>query len=80
MIPLFWSLPAAILSGMAAAIAIAIINSVGNLSGFITPYLVGYIIDSTASISLALYVVAAVVLIGAILIYIFLTKTSKRSI
>ncbi|MED7820290.1 MULTISPECIES: MFS transporter [unclassified Francisella] len=77
LIPLFWSLPAAILSGMAAAIAIAIINSVGNLSGFVTPYLVGYIIDSTASISLALYMVAAVVLIGAILIYIFLTKTSK---
>ncbi|QIW09885.1 MFS transporter [Francisella sp. LA112445] len=80
LIPLFWSLPAVILSGMAAAIAIAIINSVGNLSGFVTPYLVGYIIDSTASISFALYMVAAVVLIGAILIYIFLTKTSKREI
>lgn len=78
LIPLFWSLPAVILSGMAAAIAIAIINSVGNLSGFVTPYLVGYIIDSTASISFALYMVAAVVLIGAILIYIFLTKTSKE--
>jgi nitrate/nitrite transporter NarK len=80
LIPLFWSLPAAILSGMAAAIAIAIINSVGNLSGFVTPYLVGYIIDSTSSISLALYMIAIVVLIGAILIYAFLTKTSKREI
>ncbi|API86513.1 MFS transporter [Francisella uliginis] len=77
LIPLFWSLPAAILSGMAAAIAIAIINSVGNLSGFVTPYLVGYIIDTTASISLALYMVAIVVLVGAILIYVFLNKASK---
>ncbi|AXA33656.1 MFS transporter [Francisella adeliensis] len=71
LIPLFWSLPAALMSGMAAAIAIAIINSVGNLSGFITPYLVGYIIDSTSSISLALYIVALIVFIGAILIHIF---------
>ncbi len=62
---------------MAAAIAIAIINSVGNLSGFVTPYLVGYIIDTTASISLALYMVAIVVLVGAILIYVFLNKASK---
>ena len=77
LIPLFWSLPAAILSGMAAAIAIAIINSIGNLSGFVTPYLVGYIIDSTASISLALYIVAMIILLGAILISRFIRKANN---
>ena len=41
--PLFWSLPTAFLTGAAAAGGIAIINSVGNLSGFASPYLVGYL-------------------------------------
>ena len=40
-IPVFWSLPTTFLSGTAAAGAIALINSLGNLSGFVGPYLVG---------------------------------------
>ncbi|KAB2889523.1 MAG: MFS transporter, partial [Burkholderiaceae bacterium] len=36
--PLFWSLPTAFLSGTAAAAGIAVINSVGNLAGFVSPY------------------------------------------
>lgn len=48
-LPVFWTLPTAFLSGAAAAGGIAIINSIGNLSGFIGPYLVGYIKDQTGS-------------------------------
>jgi nitrate/nitrite transporter NarK len=43
----FWSLPTAILSGSAAAAGIAWINSVGNLSGYVSPYVLGAIRDAT---------------------------------
>ena len=33
----FWSLPTMVLSGNAAAAGIALINSIGNLGGFISP-------------------------------------------
>ena len=37
-LPLFWSLPTAILAGTGAAAGIAMINSIGNLAGFLSPY------------------------------------------
>lgn len=64
---LFWSLPSAFLGGFAAAGGIAMINSVGNLAGFLSPYMVGLIKDATHSTSPALYVIAAAVLIAALL-------------
>ncbi|MGS0743809.1 MFS transporter, partial [Glaciimonas sp. GG7] len=47
--PLFWSLPTAFLSGTGAAAGIAVINSVGNLAGFVSPFLVGWLKDTTLS-------------------------------
>jgi hypothetical protein len=38
--PLFWSLPTAFLTGTGAAAGIAVINSVGNLAGFASPYMI----------------------------------------
>ena len=61
--PLFWSLPTAFLSGTAAAAGIAIVNSVGNLAGFVSPYMVGYLKDLTQSTQSGMYVLAA--LLGA---------------
>jgi ACS family tartrate transporter-like MFS transporter len=40
--PVYWCLPAALLSGPAAAGGIALINSIGNLGGFVAPNIVGY--------------------------------------
>lgn len=40
--PTFWSLPSAMLTGSAAAAGIALVNAVGNLGGFIGPYLIGW--------------------------------------
>lgn len=64
----FWCLPTAILSGAAAATGIAVVNSFGNLAGFVSPYLIGWIIDATKSISLGVYVLAASLLIGSLLV------------
>jgi D-galactonate transporter len=48
-LPVFWTLPTAFLSGAAAAGAIALINSIGNLAGFAGPYAVGLLKDATGS-------------------------------
>ncbi|MES2068772.1 MAG: MFS transporter [Pseudomonadota bacterium] len=63
--PLFWSLPTAFLNGVAAAAGIAAINSVGNLAGFASPYLIGAIKDMTQSTNIGLYVLAGVLVAGA---------------
>jgi len=67
--PLFWSLPTAFLSGTAAAAGIAVINSVGNLAGFVSPYLIGYLKDTTGSTQIGMYVLAASLVIGALLVW-----------
>ena len=48
-LPVFWTFPAAFLSGAAAAGGIALINSIGNLAGFAGPYAMGSIKDMTGS-------------------------------
>jgi D-galactonate transporter len=58
-LPVFWTLPTAFLSGAAAAGGIAIVNAIGNLSGFVGPYLVGYIKDQTGSFDGGLLCIAA---------------------
>lgn len=45
----FWTLLATFLGSTAAAAGIALINSVGNLGGFVGPYVVGYIPEATGS-------------------------------
>ena len=57
--PSFWPLPSIFLSGTAAAGGIAFINSVGNLGGYVGPFIVGWIKDSTSSFEIALYFLAA---------------------
>ncbi|MGB6309556.1 MAG: MFS transporter [Steroidobacteraceae bacterium] len=61
-LPIFWTLPASILDGAAAACAIATINALGNAGGFAGPFLIGWIKDSTGSFSWGLLAVAASVL------------------
>jgi MFS transporter, ACS family, tartrate transporter len=65
---LFWTLPTAFLSGTAAAGAIALINSIGNLAGFGGPYLIGWVKESTGSTTAGLFVLAALPLIAGLLV------------
>ncbi len=64
----FWSIPPAFLGGAAAAAGIALINSVGNLAGFVSPYLVGWIKDATQSTDLGLYCVALSLILAAAIV------------
>jgi len=65
-LPVFWTLPAAFLSGPAAAAGIAIINSLGNLSGFAGPFAMGWIKDETGSFSGGLLVIAALAVVAMV--------------
>jgi MFS transporter, ACS family, tartrate transporter len=58
-LPVIWTLPTAYLSGAAAAGGIAIINALGNLSGFAAPYAVGAIKDATGAFTGGLLLIAA---------------------
>jgi D-galactonate transporter len=67
--PLFWSLPTAFLGGSAAAAGIAVVNSVGNLAGFVSPYMIGAVKDATGSVVLPMYILSGVLLLGALCVF-----------
>jgi len=67
-LPVFWTLPTAVLSGSAAAAGIAVINSIGNLSGFFGPYAMGWIKDATGSFTGGLLLIATLALIAMVIV------------
>ncbi|WP_109510869.1 MFS transporter [Mycolicibacter kumamotonensis] len=75
--PVFWALPSEFLTGTAAAAGIALINSLGNLSGFGGPYVTGWLTDLTGSSKVALWVIGAFSLAAAGLV-VFLGSDPKH--
>lgn len=61
-IPTFWSLPPRLLTGAAAATGIALISTLGQLGGIVSPIMVGMVKDMTGSTTPALYVIGAITL------------------
>jgi MFS family permease len=70
--PVFWSLPSAFLAGTAAAGGIALINSIGNLAGFVAPYMIGWFKTSTGQLAGGLYFVAALEACATVLVIAFI--------
>ncbi|MGO4329094.1 MFS transporter [Cupriavidus sp. 2TAF22] len=69
-IPAFWALPPKLVSGVGAAGGIALINTLGQLGGIVSPVMVGRIKDLTGSTTPALYVIGCLALIcAAILLF-----------
>ena len=64
--PLFWSLPTAFLAGSGAAAGIAAINSLGNLAGFVSPYVIGWLKQTTHSMDIGMYLLTGILIIGAL--------------
>jgi MFS transporter, ACS family, tartrate transporter len=64
--PLMWPIPSAFLTGTSAAAGIAAINSLGNLSGFAGPYMMGYLKDATGNFTAGLLVLGGCALVGSI--------------
>lgn len=67
-LPTFWTLPAAALTGPAAAAGIALVNSIGNLGGFVGPALIGHFKQTTGSYAAAIWALAAASAISALIV------------
>ncbi|OZI52685.1 MFS transporter [Bordetella genomosp. 4] len=76
--PLFWALPSAFLVGSAAAAGVAAINAFAGLAGFVSPYFIGWLRDLTQSSTIAMYISAAVLLVGALLVLMIPAKLVNR--
>jgi D-galactonate transporter len=77
-LPMFWPLPAAFLGSAAAAGGLALINSLGQVAGFVSPFLVGWIKDATGSTDIALYILSTVLLVGALLVMVVPARLVNR--
>jgi len=67
-IPAFWALPPRLMTGVGAAGGIALINTVGQLGGIVSPLLVGRVKDATGSTTPALYLIAALSVACAVML------------
>jgi ACS family tartrate transporter-like MFS transporter len=78
-LPIFWTLPTAMLTGAAAAAGIALINSVGTLSGYVGPVMMGRLKDSTGGYAAGLGVLAAsMALSGALILFVGRTRGNRQ--
>ncbi|MFM0349728.1 MFS transporter [Paraburkholderia sp. RL17-347-BIC-D] len=62
----FWSIPTAYLKATAAAGGIALLNTIGLFGGFVSPFLIGWLKNTTGSIQSGLYVMSAILFFGAL--------------
>ncbi|WP_445672038.1 MFS transporter [Pseudomonas inefficax] len=73
---LFWPIPQGYLDARIAAAVIALINSIGNLGGFVAPTAFGFLEQTTGSIEGGLYGLAATSLLAAAAV--FFARTTPR--
>src|SRR5271166_2931554 len=77
--PPFWAMPSEFLTGQKAAAGIAAINSIGNLGGFLGPFLIGWARQATGSFTAGL-MISAVTLLASAMFVISLRRSAKLSI
>jgi ACS family tartrate transporter-like MFS transporter len=78
--PCFWPMPSLFLTGAAAAGGIALINSIGNLGGYVGPFVVGWIKDSTKSFEMGVYFLAACAFSSALITYFAKRATGAKKV
>ncbi len=75
---LFWPLPPAILGGLSAAAGIALINALGNIAGFASPFLVGLLTRATGTTEAGMFAIAGIVWLGAALVFLTPARLVNR--
>ncbi|MGF6098711.1 MFS transporter [Pseudomonas sp. 18175] len=75
---IFWTIPTYYLSDHAKAAGLALVNCCGQISSLLTPIMIGAIKTSTGSISLALYIVAALVALGTLILLFGVPRSALR--
>ncbi|MBR0692948.1 MFS transporter [Bradyrhizobium lablabi] len=78
-IPTFWTMPPKILAGAGAASGIALINTIGQLGGIVSPVMVGSIKDMTGSATPALYVIGGLCLFCGSLLLLAMPRGLKQN-
>jgi ACS family tartrate transporter-like MFS transporter len=76
--PSMWPMPSQFLTGASAAVGIALINSIGNLGGYVGPFVVGWIRDSTKSFEMGVYFLAGCAFMAALIAYLARRATGAR--
>lgn len=66
-LPAFWALVSRGLHGVAAAAAIALINALGNIGGFVGPFAIGYVKQQTDSYAASLLLIAGCLVLATVL-------------
>jgi ACS family tartrate transporter-like MFS transporter len=64
----FWAFATSSLTGIGAAAGIALVNSVGNIGGFVGPNIIGYVQQTTSSFSAGLVIIGGVLACGGLLV------------
>ena len=64
----WWTIPTTFLTGPAAAGSVALINSCGNLGGWVGPYMMGWVKTTTGSFDLGYYIMGGAMLLSALLV------------
>jgi MFS family permease len=75
--PLFWPIPSAFLTGTAAATGIGIVNSIGNLGGYVGPNVAIWVKMITPDPAAAMYAIAILLLIGAAVMLLFIPASFR---
>lgn len=75
---IFWAIPTALLSGRLAAGGIAFINAIGNLSGYVSPALLGWLKDSTQQMTSSLWIMSVIPLLTLFLLISLNKNLSKE--
>jgi ACS family tartrate transporter-like MFS transporter len=76
----FWSLPSEFLSGLSAAAGIGLINSIGNLGGFVGPSAIGVLTKRSGGMYLGLRFVGFSLLLSAVLLLLLPKTKLQRSV
>jgi MFS family permease len=79
-IPVFWQLPPAFLTGTVAAAGIGVVNSIGNLSGFVAPYVTGYFQDLTGSFQPGMLIAAGFMVLSGVLVLVARTRAGREPV
>ena len=66
--PSFWALPTITLGEYAAAVSIGLINAIGNLGGFVGPFMLGYLETRAGSFTNGLLCIVASLVLAGILV------------
>jgi ACS family tartrate transporter-like MFS transporter len=64
----FWAIPGSFLTGITASAGIALINSVGNLGGFVGPYILGLARTSSGNFKSGLFLLAGAMALAAVFV------------